>query len=536
MLLILATRGALACGGFFCNNAFPIDQAAEQIVFGIDEDAGEVTVHVGITYAGESGDFAWVVPVPSEPDLFVSSDALLSTIEALTRPTFSLAYDQTGSCEWGRGDESSDTGDIDLDADDDGGGVTVVAEARVGPYDTVTLQAESATELLEWLETAGYDLPADLDPVLAPYVAQGQYFVALKLSTGQDAGDIAPLGMRYPGTAASVPIQLTSIAATPDMRLEVYVLGDRRAVPDNYLHVTINEAAIDWFNGGRNYLDVITVAADEAGGHAFATDFSGSTLGLRGRVFDDSSYRPEHLRSQEDPFAWLEALMGMGLPPSAALLAVLQDVIPFPAELADQVTPQSFYDCLSCFAEYVDPEAFDADAATDVLEERVIDGLRAAERLLAAHPHVSRLTSSLDAVEMTVDPLFTFNGDLPQYVRKDHRATVVHHCGLGDGWYDAERTLVLPDGRELRLPSQDWLADRGITELEWLGSLTSPAAIVIEDYADSGLGEVLFDWRAQAAQAARSFGRPCGCATGGAPLAATSGLLVLATLLRRRRG
>ena len=48
------------------------------------------------------------------------------------------------------------------------------------------LQATSSDELLAWLNGAGYDLPSDLDPVLATYGASNQYFVALKLSAGKD--------------------------------------------------------------------------------------------------------------------------------------------------------------------------------------------------------------------------------------------------------------------------------------------------------------------------------------------------------------
>ena len=49
--------------------------------------------------------------------------------------------------------------------------------------------------------------------------------------------------------------------------MEAYLLSDGLGVPTSYLHVQINEAAIDWWTAGSNYGDVITQAADEAGGH-----------------------------------------------------------------------------------------------------------------------------------------------------------------------------------------------------------------------------------------------------------------------------
>ncbi|MCO4746052.1 MAG: DUF2330 domain-containing protein [Proteobacteria bacterium] len=539
LLSMIPTAEALACGGFFCNRDFPIDQAGEEVIFGVDEDAGTVDAHVSIAYQGASEDFAWIVPVANVPELFPSSDALFTGLRTQTKPQFYLQWDYSGECAW---DMLYD----DAEADADGGppspttggnGVTVVNEERVGPYDSVTLQAETADLLLSWLNNAGYDLPTDLSSVLEPYVASDQYFVALKLSAGSETGDLVPLGMRYEGRTASVPIQLTSVAATPDMPLTVYVLGEARSVPDNYLHVRINEAAINWFTGGDNYADVISRAADEAGGHAFATDFSGATR--PGSIFNESSYNEGQLLSATTPFEWIDRLMGMGLPPSAALLAALQDAIPYPQTLADEgVSASNFYDCLSCYSEHVDSSSWDAAAATEALNTGLIDGLREAERILAAHPHISRMTSSLDADEMTVDPIFVFNGDMDQDASNVHTATLQFDCLSGETWEEADRTLILSDGREISLPSQQWIWEHETSEFDVMEPLTSPAAVVIEDLGSDGDGEMMFDYRDSAAAEAEDFRAEgtgaCGCATT-SPVGTVGLLLGLLPLALRRR-
>lgn len=538
-LLAWPSADALACGGFFCNRDFPVDQAGEEVVFAVDEEANTVTTHVSIAYQGASEDFAWIVPVAEQPTLFASSDALFSTLRNSTKPQFYLQWEYTGECAWDVMYDSADTDDDGVSDPESEGGVTIVSEEQVGPYDTVILRANSSAELLTWLNDAGYDLPTTLDDVLAPYVSDGQYFVALKLAAGEDTGDLVPLGMQYRGDTGSVPIQLTSVAATPDMPLTVYMLGEHRAVPDNYLHVRINEAAIDWFSGGSNYTDVISRAADEAGGHGFATDFSGSTSNLAGNLFDEDAYDAATLRAAGSPFAWLEALMGMRLPPSATLLDVLQDAIPFPAELGKQgISAQNYYDCLSCYSEHVDTEGFDANTATDLLESKLIDGLRNAEEILAAHPRLTRMTSSLDADEMTVDPMFVFNPDIDQDVSHIRTATLRYDCTDGVEPNEAERVLVLSDGREIRLPSQQETWESGQTEFESIdeGGLTDPAAVVIEDLGVRGDGELMFDYRDQAAAEAEAFGEQaaCGCAT--APgLGAGMLLGVVPLILRRRR-
>jgi len=321
------------------------------------------------------------------------------------------------------------------------------------------------------------------------------------------------------------------------MRLRVFVLGDARAVPDNYLHVTINEAAIDWFNQGDNYQEVISLAADEAGGQAFATDFSGSLESLRGTLYRPGWYDIESLRDASGPLDWMDRLMGSGLPPSAALMDVLNAVIPFPSALAGQgVTEQDFYNCLGCYEEYVNAAGFDAEEATDLLQAQVIDGLIAAEDLFSRFDHLTRMTSSMDAVEMTMDPMFVFNTDLPQQVDNIHRATVTSNCGLGETVDTAERVLTLADGRNIRLPSTNWMQRNDTNEYDTMGDLTSPAAILIEDVGASGTGEIVFDFREEAEVEARRFNRP-GCACDAASTS-WSGLWVLglaALGLRRRR-
>lgn len=523
---------ASACGGFFCDNNTPIDQKAEDVVFEVDAEANTTTVHVGITYQGASEDFAWIVPVPAEPELSVGSDAMISALVSATAPRVQLLREERGICRiraW-----SSDF-DIAVDSDEAGWDVDVLGEEQVGPYDAVTLRAESTSELLGWLNEAGYDLPSDLETVLAPYVAGGQYFVALKLSAGSDTGDLRPLTMTYAGTTPAVPIQLTSVAATPDMRLRVHVFGDTRAVPDNYLHVTLNEASLDWLNGGQNYSEVVSVAADEAGGQAFATDYSGSTDILAGAIFAPSQASVEGLRGATGPEMWVDGVFSLGMPPGGDLLSALRTIIPYPPELAFQgVSPQDFYNCLGCYSQYIDAESFDADVATDQLQEQLIDGLRDAVDLFARSPHVTRLISSMDAAEMTVDPMFTFNGDLEQEVSNVHTATLVTRCGLfeGDG---AERVLELSDGRRIPLPSTNWQASNDADYFDMIGELASPAALLIEDYSATGQGEVVFDFREEAADEARRFNRAgCSCDSGAAPTGALL-LLGLAGLLRRRR-
>ena len=539
---LLLSPAAHACGGLFCGPTDPVDQAGESILFAVDEEAGEVTVHVQIQYVGPAEEFAWVLPTPAQPELDIGKNAVFTAL-GNTRARFNLVQDTDGCVSL---DYASNT----TSAGGGGGGVTIIASEEVGPYETVTLQANSSAELLTWLQDNNFNVPTGMDPVLAPYVAEGSYFVALRLAKDKDAGDLEPLVMTYAGTQASIPIQLTSIAATPDMRLRVYVLGDERSVPESYLHVQINELAVDWWSRGANLEEVITMAADEAGGQAFFTDYSGPTDLVENQVFLDG-WDQANLEQMEGVGSFLQQVVNFSLPLEPAMMDLLVEHTGLPLEgtainltdtlncLAPGYYGYAYYDYEGgdCNADYLASLPFDAVAAAADIEVEVLGPRRRAEALFAKHTTLTRMTSSVSPVDMTVDPTFVFNPDMGP-VEQTRNADEIYHCGEGDQPFDAERTLVLSDGREVDLPSQRELSDLGLTEIEWLAQhgLTTPVNAVIERTGSSGEPEVLTDNRGLLADQLESYLNEiggCGCSS--APTSQGWLVLGLIGLLIRRR-
>ncbi len=554
LLTALGPAPAHACGGFFCS-ADPIDQAGEDIVFAVDEALGEVTMHVQIAYTGSAEEFAWIVPVSENPEILLSTDRLFQELNWRTQPRFFLEYKEVFDCSYdGRyygypeaADASDDGGSSTLDTGSAAPGtVNVVSQQRVGPYDTVVLQAERAEGLLDWLQKENYLLPDELDPVLAPYIADGAYFVALKLAKDSDVGELAPLALQYSGSMASVPIQLTSIAATEDMRLRAYVLGEHRAVPESYLHVKVDDLVVDWFRGGANWEDAITIAADEANGHAFATDFSGPTSTLAGALYEEGRFDIDALAAAPDPYRFFDELRRQGFAGDSTMLALFRRYLPMPEALVkDGLSEQDFYNCLECFQKYVDQIDFDAAKFAAAIDEAIVTPLRQSQALIDAHPHLTRMTSSVSPVEMTLDPTFVFNADMEQTVALERDATLEIICGNGGSWSASPRRLVLDDGRSYNLPSFEWFWENDTTEYEYLSSLFKAYALIIEDTTDQGEPVVLYDGTAAAVEAAEAFnaqnrigegGEPagCGCQHSG-PAGAAFALLGLTALTLRRR-
>jgi MYXO-CTERM domain-containing protein len=396
-----------------------------------------------------------------------------------------------------------------------------------------------------WLQANDYDLADDMDSVLAPYVSFGAHFVALRLSNDMETGDIEPLGLRYAGSKPMIPIQLTSVAATPDMRVETFVFGDARAVPDNYLHVQINEAAIDWFTGGSNYEDVITGAANEAGGQAFATDYAGPADMMRGTLYVEGRYDVAALASAADPIAFMDQIMSQGFPADGALLNVLESCITVPAG----VDPQDFFNCVECYAEDIDYDSFDSGSCAETVEEFLVEPMRNAEALFD-YAYLTRMTSSVSPEEMTLDPMFVVNHDMGD-VSIEHKADLFYECTNGEAWSDALRRIELADGRTIMVPSEAWFWENDMTYGELLESITSYNALIIEETSAEGQPNVMWDLNDAVDEELGEFNADviasamgeddeeeaggCGCSTGAAPIAGAWWLVALIGLVSRRR-
>ena len=413
---VLTPTPAQACGGFFCNNSQPVNQAAERVVFTYDGEL--IHMHIRITYAGPATEFGWILPVPAGGDdeaeavkAELSSEELFRILDANYSPIFQLTTvfpDDCGDRGFGGGGESSADG-----APEDGGegGVQVLSREAVGPFDRAILSADSVETLRAWLDENGFDIPEALDAKMAPYVDEGRVFVVLKLLPGSDSGDIQPLRITFLSDTASIPIRPTAVAANPDMGLIVHALSDKRAIPTgDWRHVEINEAAIDWQGGGANYADVVSKAVDEAGGHAFTTDYAGSAEALQGQVAPLGDALLDDVRGAETTLNVLALFQGRQQ--DADVIRVLDSELNMPPD----VNVATYLSCPGCFeGEIVNEPVDGADIAQRLAVE--VDEPRTQLARFLTESYVTRMYSTMSPADMTADPTFDFNPDLPEVPR-----------------------------------------------------------------------------------------------------------------------
>jgi hypothetical protein len=557
------TRTASACGCFTPPDpSVPIVQAGERIAFQIQD--GKVTAHIQIQYSGPAEEFGWLLPLPSQPTLEVGTDELFIQLIQQTQPLYRLIPEFEGNCPFdpnrnggplGSGDDSGGDGDDGAAPGEEDGDPLVIRDS-VGPYDYAVLRADSKQPMLDWLDENGFFVPDGTDDAVDPYIRPGAFFLALKLLKGNDVGDIQPVVVEYASDLPMIPIVLTGVAADPDMPVMVWVLGEHRAIPRNFFHTELNDAELNWLGAADNYIDVITKAVDEADGHhSFVTEYAGSTsvmvdvLNYPGRFGDLNE-----LRATTDAVNYVEYLSYNGFTTSALTppvfapsytsqaLAVLQKHLPVPPKLVDYIggNPNDYYLNIRYYVESLrleQPELFegldlefDPIAMTDELEERVVTPSLAADELFRKNPYMSRLFTTLSPNEMTSDPVFSFNPDLPE-VTNVHEGRLIYYCGIiaNDTPATTPAKLITESGWELAFP-------HGTGKNPWLDA-GWPRSHYIHVDREEGPSETVVDNtdRIAAIIDARSSDSGCSASRSGAGLGLCLGMLFALFLAGRRR-
>jgi len=466
---------AAACGGFFCNQGQPVNQADENIVFSSNDD-GSVTAIIQIRYSGEADKFAWMLPVYGKPGVDVGSSTVFRRLSRSTNQSYNRNTEVKGSCKsrFSAGPDAvaSPGGASDTSAGGDSeDNVDVVDEGSVGPYNYTTISVakkaeDPAKEALNWLESNGYDL-TDIGPELVrEYLNENLNLIAFELQKNAGTGEIRPVKITYDHPQPMIPLKLTAVAAQEDMGIRVWVAGDGRAVPTVFDGVKLNPAAINWFRSQTTYERVVSQAADEVGELGFVTEFAGDSS-----VAEESIFR-QNDESQwnrfEDPAEWgdregelLAATLRTYWPRFGnsqwdGVRRVIREAVPLPEDVTIQEFAQNRFRAVSYDSTTEDIEGFDPASYLDALENNVVEPVRSAEELVQSQPYLTRMFTTISPGEMEKDPVFEIKKDLPDV---DRVRTAEHTIYCGEEEYyrrEAPWKMVLPDETVVWGKGRNW--------------------------------------------------------------------------------
>ncbi|MFI4854141.1 MAG: DUF2330 domain-containing protein [Phycisphaerales bacterium JB065] len=226
---------------------------------------GEQRLAIDTAFTGAGEEFAWLVPLPSEPEILPATKGMFDTAAMVTAPRVSgrgatvlLPALILGGAIFGmalniRRSETlllillvlflvalllpalsmvrSLPGSFAVD---------LRSEQQVGVYDTAVLTADDSSELLAWLNEQGYAAPDGAQAVMQDYLDRGWVFAAAKLRDDSDArGDrrAHPLQFRFSTEQPVYPMSLTAVD-NETIELELFIFAEGTASTDRLKRVT----------------------------------------------------------------------------------------------------------------------------------------------------------------------------------------------------------------------------------------------------------------------------------------------------------
>ncbi len=277
-LAAVNARDASACGGCFP----PAEQTSvvtdHRMVLTVSKT--QSTLYDQIQYSGNPKEFAWVLPIAGTVDVGLSADSLFSALNSLS--AVSVQQPPTNcpprpQCE----DERSAFAPSDNAgaSSSSSGGVSVLKNEVVGPYETVQLKSDDPQALTNWLTQNGFNIPDDIKPVIAQYVAEKLNFLALRLKPGEGVSSMRPVRVTTQGAGAVLPLRMVAAGTGAQVGITLWVISEGRYEPQNFPSFVIkNEDLVwEWAANQSNYQALRTERSAAAPGKTWEVESSHKT-------------------------------------------------------------------------------------------------------------------------------------------------------------------------------------------------------------------------------------------------------------------
>jgi hypothetical protein len=218
MALALSIQPTEACG---CGVYIPHDGDAfvsqEQALLTWDGATEQIVMSLGVL--GSSKEAAVILPVPSRATVKLGDGKIFDQLRDLTKPLVRIEKRNVGLS-------------LGAGAAPPAGAarVTLLDRQALGPFDVSTLAATYAEALSTWLRDNGYTISPKLSDALQAYVAQGWFYVAVRLQPGVGEtlkGALDPLWVTFASDALVYPMR-ASANARVEQNVTLYVLAAHR--------------------------------------------------------------------------------------------------------------------------------------------------------------------------------------------------------------------------------------------------------------------------------------------------------------------
>jgi hypothetical protein len=222
------------------------------------------TLYDQIQYSGNPKEFAWVLPISGTVDVGLSADSMFNALNTLSAVTVlepprncppppvcpANESDSFGAAKGGS--TSADAGAAPP--------IDVLKKETVGPYETVQLKVNvdeggSPQALQTWLADNGFNVPADVQPIISQYVTEKFNFLALKLKPGETTQSMRPVRVTTQGASAQLPLRMVAAGTGANVGITLWVVSEGRYEPQNFPSFIIKDEDLvwDWNTGTSNF-------------------------------------------------------------------------------------------------------------------------------------------------------------------------------------------------------------------------------------------------------------------------------------------
>ncbi|MFV0251890.1 MAG: DUF2330 domain-containing protein [Beutenbergiaceae bacterium] len=215
-LAALPPAQACACGGLVAADGVDITVSGENAVLSWDGTTERMVLSMNTLT--DSADAAILIPTPAPAEVTLAEVGLFAELEDLTSPEVEIDY------RWwpdlivpAPQSQSAPSPPV----------VSVLDSRQLGDLEVSTLAASDANALSAWLAANGYVMRDGLSDALVPYVSEGWYYLAVRLTTDAAnlSGALQPLDITFPAERLIYPMRL-SAAATGEQSVRIYVFAD----------------------------------------------------------------------------------------------------------------------------------------------------------------------------------------------------------------------------------------------------------------------------------------------------------------------
>ena len=335
---------AHAWGILLSRDGVAVEITEVNALFIMGEDS--TTVHLKTSFTGASEDFVWLVPVPSTSRVELSHNDIFERLDEETLPRIDVLYDYGEVEMWSEEEMEERFGFVpdlpELPFENERNEacfnlayewlspdvIADVFDCPIRTCKTVTLgdvqeretrsatiiKAQSPSEIAAWVADRGYELGRLNAAILQSYLEEEYAILAVEVTVPAhltspvfSVNQLQPIALTYAGDTITAPLQLAASTGSFREKLTVWIAAEHRAIPENYLHVHLNQARLI----DSRYDEILSEAIAEAGYHAFSTEHAVKSAAHTDLV--ESSIDLESLRNPENLDAFMRDLWYIGI-------------------------------------------------------------------------------------------------------------------------------------------------------------------------------------------------------------------------------